>query len=126
MTWLEYIAPDLKNTKLIIPKKCQEDIEKDLNLLHINIKSRSRVIIFKIRRGCSEKDEERLRPMPFNFQRITNNKEEIIKIKKLNKDENVLYQEEIIRQLNFLSKKYLESFKVWKEKNYEYVNKQIN
>ena len=121
MTWLEYIAPDLKSTKLIILKKCQEDIEKYLNSLHININSKSRANIFKIRRGCSEKDEEKLRPMPLNFQRITNNIEVMSTIKKLNKNENVLYQEEISRQLNFLSKKYLESLKVWKENNSEYV-----
>ena len=55
--------------------------------------------------------------MPFSFfLRITNNKEVVSKIKKLNKSENVLYQEEISRQLSFLSKKYLESFKVWKRK----------
>ena len=111
----EYITPDLKSTKLVMPKECIKEIQKDLKGLFLNVKNESKIHMFDTKFDWREQDKEKLKPIPLNFKKIKNCNEVMKKIKNLDKADELMLKNENDKQIKTHCHKLLKSFNKCKE-----------
>ena len=111
----EYITPDLKSTKLVIPKECIKEVQKDLKGLFLNVKNEPKIHMFDTKFDWREQDKEKLKPIPLNFKKIKNCNEVMKKIKNLDKADELMLKNENDKQIKTHCHKLLKSFNKCKE-----------